>query len=84
MTLIKINIRELENKFNNFKFIPTLTSPTENWKGENGRVQQILEKINLKNTNFYICGLKDMSFSVREFLESRKVLINHIHIEKYN
>src|SRR3989338_3958 len=52
----------LAKKYTNFRFDLTLSRPeTEKWQGLNGRVTKILEamQIDTKNTEVYICGLKD-------------------------
>ena len=48
------------------------------------RVQGVLPEISIENTNFYICGLKEMVNSVREILVQRGVPMNAIHSEKYD
>lgn len=71
---------ELEKKYANFTYIPTLTR--EKWKGKAGRVQKHLPE-NLENKTFYICGLKELVLETKELLLSRGVSKNNIKFERY-
>lgn len=68
-------LKELEKEYPQFNY-KTLLSPQ--------RVQGVLPEISIENTNFYICGLKEMVNSVREILVQRGVPMNAIHSEKYD
>lgn len=53
---------ELERQYPNFKFIPTVSRPTDAWKGERKYVQDLLVSRFPDPTNkaIYACGLVDM------------------------
>lgn len=77
----------LSEKYPNFSYDITLSRPeSENWKGLQGRVTKILEEsdIDTKNTDYYICGLKDMINEVTEILKKKDVREDAIHVEKYD
>lgn len=78
--------KELEKKYSNFKYYKTLSHPSNNYKGETGRVQQLVEKYlkDSKNTNVYICGLTDMINSVRILLRKKGIEMKNIYSEKYD
>jgi ferredoxin--NADP+ reductase/benzoate/toluate 1,2-dioxygenase reductase subunit len=66
-------------------FTPTLTRPDASWNGETGRVQQLLEKIELSlHSHYYLCGLNEMIKSVRDILMHKNVPQEHIHVERYD
>lgn len=69
-----------------FRFLPTLTRPTESWTGRRGRVQEHLEEALGGRTDIdvYVCGLKDMVNSVRELLKERGFDRRQIIVEKYD
>lgn len=54
----------------NFKYIPVLSRPKEDWKGAKGYVQNILleQNIDLSKAQVYACGSNDMIESARELL----------------
>ena len=54
----------------NFKYIPVLSKPKEEWGGAKGYVQNILleQKIDLTKAQVYACGSNDMIESAREVL----------------
>lgn len=51
-----------EARYNNFQFIPTVSRPTEGWKGERGYVQeQLIQRFpDPAGTHLYACGLVNM------------------------
>ena len=69
-----------------FRFHPTLTRPTESWKGATGRVQKHIEAIINGSTdvNIYVCGMKEMVNSVRAWLKDHGIDRKSIHYEKYD
>jgi ferredoxin-NADP reductase len=74
---------QLENKHKNFRFIPTLSKPTESWTGESGYVQTKIHYIP-KNADIYICGLKKMVDEVRTALHDAGFLSEHVYFERYD
>jgi CDP-4-dehydro-6-deoxyglucose reductase len=78
--------REFERKHPNFKFWPTLTRATENWKGRTGRVQSHLDEALAGRTNLdvYLCGLKEMVDDMRRLLKAKGYDRKQIIYEKYD
>lgn len=68
----------LENSFDNFSYVPTLTDADETWNGHKLWIEQMLEKdvlkseagieINPKKTHFFLCGNPKMVENVSEWL----------------
>ena len=78
--------RQLEEKYQNFKFIYTITRPDENWEGQSGRVTTVLEELEIDgpNTESYICGLNAMVSQVTEIFKTKGLKEEDIHYEKYD
>lgn len=77
----------LSARYPNFTVEYTLSRPEDDsWTGSKGRVTEILDKMNLdpKNTEVYMCGLKDMILEVTNMLKTKGLEENSIHDEKYN
>lgn len=66
--LYKKEFENLERENANFKFLPIVSRPTENWKGRTGHVQKNFDVIDPLNSNFFICGLPKMFNNVKEKL----------------
>ncbi|MFA6992041.1 MAG: FAD-dependent oxidoreductase [Candidatus Gracilibacteria bacterium] len=78
---------ELAKKHPNFKFTLTLSQPeNDSWKGEKGRVTNILEKMEIDKdtTSGYICGLKEMVTDCTTMLAQKGVPTDRVYSEKYN
>ncbi len=73
--------RELEKKYTNFTYIPTLTR--EAWTGARGRVQEHLPE-DPKNKTFYICGLKELVLETKEVLLKKGVALKNVKSERYS
>ena len=83
--------RRLEQEHPTFKFLPTVTRPSESWAGRTGRVQAHLdEALDLKSyedkstVDVYVCGLKEMVDDVRRELKARGFDRKQIIYEKYD
>ncbi|MFA5947612.1 MAG: FAD-dependent oxidoreductase [Candidatus Gracilibacteria bacterium] len=79
--------RNFAKKYPNFKYEITVSRPEDTtYTGNKGRVTDLLEKIsfNPQNTNFYLCGLKEMIDSVNEILTAKKVPTENIFFEKFD
>ena len=78
--------RALEAQYPNFRFIPTVTRPTEHWQGATGRVQpHVLAAIgDRRDIHLYACGLKEMVDSVREMGKELGFDRKQIVFEKYD
>ncbi len=59
---------ELAKNHPHFTYIPTISRPGSNWKGETGYVQTKIEKLfsNPEGKRVYICGLNQMIQAVQE------------------
>lgn len=86
MLMYQEEFEALERQYPNFKFVCTVTRPTEAWKGNAGRVQQyVLAEIgNRKDFNVYICGLKEMVNDVRDKLKELGYEKHQVHFERYD
>lgn len=70
----------------NFRYLPTLTRPTETWTGLTGRVQQpVLEALGeRRDVDVYICGLREMVDDMRLKLKEAGLDRKRIIYEKYD
>ncbi len=82
--LYEKELRDLEKRHPNFKFIPTISRPKQ-WKGETGYVQEKLKKYAPDPTGkqVYICGLVPMIEAVQKAAEEIGFDKKQIHFEKY-
>jgi ferredoxin-NADP reductase len=76
----------LARRHPNFRFWPTLTRPTPDWKGRTGRVQQHLNEAigPRRDIDVYICGLHQMVDEVRAQLRSMGFDRKKMIYEKYD
>lgn len=70
----------------NFRFVPTLSRPGDNWAGCTGHVQShVLETLGDRlDMDVYICGMKAMVDDVRQLLKAKGVDRKRIIFEKYD
>ena len=73
-------LRQLEQNYPHFTYIPTLSR--EQWNGKRGRVQAHLPS-DLEHKTFYICGLKELVLETKELLASKGVAAENIKVERY-
>ena len=73
-------------KYPNFKFVPTVSRPTETWTGNTGHVQQhALQMLgDRRDMDVYICGLKLMVDDLRQKLKALGLDRKQIIVEKYD
>ncbi len=76
--------KELQLKHANFIYLPIISRPSKNFKGHKGRVQTLLKNHLNPETEFYICGLKEMVNEVKTLLEKNNIQKENIHFEKYD
>lgn len=71
----KEEFEALEKKYPNFHFYLTLSKPTDIWQGLKGRVTDHLlsETKQLQNTEYYLCGNRQMIVEVRKLLTDAQV-----------
>jgi NAD(P)H-flavin reductase len=75
---------ELERKFKNFKFDLMLSRNGDDWKGNIGRVTDVLGGIeNFIGSEFYLCGSDLMVEDCRKILKNMGVKREDIYFEKY-
>jgi len=78
-------LKKLEQNWENFQNIITLSQPTENWTGNRGRVTVFLEKeIFPMNSQFFICGSGAMIKNVQEILKHKGIPSKNIFFEDFN
>ena len=84
--LYRAEFEALAARHANFKFIPTVTRPSESWQGATGRVQtHMLDAIaERRDIDVYVCGLNEMVSSVRETLLAIGFDKKQIIHEKYD
>lgn len=84
--LFKDELETLALKHSNFRFIPTLSRPGEDWKGERGYVQVQVDKLLRDKTGLeaYVCGLKAMVNDVRKKLLDMGFDRKRVFFEKYD
>jgi NAD(P)H-flavin reductase len=76
---------ELVQKYPNFRFVLTLSRPTDTWKGLRGHVTEhvLSGESNLPGAEFYLCGNKAMVREMDEKLIERLVPKEQIYKELY-
>ena len=75
----------LSVKYPNFRFVLTLSQPTESWQGKRGRVTAhvVQDEQNLPGSDFYLCGNQNMVKDVEEQLKAYQVPEHQIYKELY-
>jgi len=89
--IYKDELMNISKKFDWLIYIPTVSRPweDENWKGETGRVDDIVRKyadnfkFTFEDTTAYACGNPDMIKNVSAILKRAKFPENRIKEEKY-
>ncbi len=76
----------LKKKYKNFEHHTIISRPSENHKGNTGRVQQLIEKHVPSDFSgdFYLCGLFEMIKDVGQLLAKRNVVSKRIIFERYD
>jgi CDP-4-dehydro-6-deoxyglucose reductase len=78
----------LAARHDNFRFLPTLSSPGPSWAGSAGYVQQLLQRTVIDprraETEVYVCGLKRMVGEVVDRLKGAGWPRGKIHQERYD
>jgi ferredoxin-NADP reductase len=77
---------EMARKFPHFRFLPTLSRPTESWTGRAGHVQAHLAEAigERRDLDVFLCGLKLMVDDVRNILKEMGFDRKQILFEKYD
>jgi ferredoxin-NADP reductase len=84
--LYRGEFEQLQERYSNFRFWPTLTRPEDSWRGLTGRVQtHALEALGeRRDMDVYICGLKAMVDDMRARLKELGLDRKQIIFEKYD
>jgi ferredoxin-NADP reductase len=84
--LYRGEFESLQERFANFRFLPTLTRPDERWHGLIGRVQPLTLDIlgERRDMDVYICGMKAMVDDIRARLKDLGLDRKQIIFEKYD
>ena len=82
--LYEKEFKNLKEKYKNFSYEIILSKNNDNETSENGYVQKLVEKYLNPSYNYYICGLKEMVNSVKDFLLEKGVPKENIFFEKYD
>lgn len=86
-TFYQEKFEKLENENPNFHFYITLSRPENpDYKGQTGRVTEMLKTLTIdpKNTEVFICGLKDMLQEVNGIFLKKGLDPANIHLEQYD
>jgi ferredoxin-NADP reductase len=77
---------EMARRFPHFRFLPTLSRPTESWTGRSGHVQAHLREAigERRDVDVFLCGLKLMVDDVRNILKEMGFERKQILFEKYD
>jgi ferredoxin-NADP reductase/NAD-dependent dihydropyrimidine dehydrogenase PreA subunit len=75
--------KKLAEEYPDFEYILSLTKPSENWTGQKGRVPGIIEKMNLKGYDAYLCGSKPMLENTKESLVKSGIKSERIFFESF-
>ena len=88
--LYREELEQLAQQYPTFCFLPTVTRPTQDWKGRSGRVQTHLDEAlamhayeDPSSVDVYICGMPQMVDEVRKLLKARGFDRKQIIYEKY-
>lgn len=79
-------LKELNSKYDNFSYFPTLSRAKESWEGSKGYVHQIYKELysDGKEAQFYLCGwdtmISEAKNNLKEFGYSRRDIL----FEKYD
>lgn len=80
-------LKKLEEKFPNFKYIPALSepSPKDKWEGEVGFVTQVAEKYldDKREKEAYLCGPPPMIDAAIKVLTKKGISEQNIHYDKF-
>lgn len=84
--LYRGEFEKMAERYSNFQFWPTLSRPTETWRGRSGHVQEhVLEALGgRRDLDVYICGLKAMVDDMRARLKAAGLDRKRIVVEKYD
>ncbi len=75
----------LAEKHDNFEFVPTLSRPSDAWKGEKGYVQRLVKNRikKWKDEEIYLCGIPEMVDEVKGMFMGLGAPKERVHTEKW-
>jgi propane monooxygenase reductase component len=80
-------LRELEEKLENFRYVPALSEPDESddWDGEVGLITDVMKKheSGLKGAHAYVCGPPPMVEAAMPLLTQLGVPEKHVYYDKF-
>jgi len=78
-------LKELERDLHDFKFVPSLSKPNEDWSGEVGRVTDAINKylIDGENVEAYMCGSGKMIDSTVTVLKKKNLKEENIYYDPF-
>jgi propane monooxygenase reductase subunit len=80
-------LRELEEKLENFRYVPALSEPdeSEDWDGEVGMITDVVKKheSGLKGAHAYVCGPPPMVEAAMPLLGQLGVPEKHVYYDKF-
>lgn len=84
--LYRAEFEAMAKQYPQFDFWPTLSRPSDPWKGRSGHVQSHLQEAiaGRRDIDFYICGLKPMVDDVRGMLKELGFDRKQVRYEKYD
>jgi len=76
---------ELARTYPNFRFVLTLSRPSEAWVGKKGHVTEhvLTDEVNLPGSDFYLCGNKEMIKDMEHKLSEQSVPQGQVYKELY-
>jgi len=79
------DFQELSLRYPNFRFVVTLSQPSDAWEGKKGRVTShiVQDEHNLPGSDYYLCGNRNMIADIKKQLADNRVPENQIHTEMY-
>ena len=83
--LFQDEFEQLAKEHKNVTFIPTISRPSKEWKGERGYVQEIIKKYfpNPDGVDIYACGLVKMIEDLQKSLSDSGFPKERIRYEKW-
>jgi CDP-4-dehydro-6-deoxyglucose reductase len=84
--MYRAEFEEMARQYPRFRFLPTLSRPTESWSGRSGHVQKHLQEAigERRDIDVFLCGLKLMVDDVRNILKEMGFERKQILFEKYD
>lgn len=78
-------LEQMSKEYENFHFYPTVSRPQDNWKGNVGRVDALLNRlpVDFSQQSAYICGSPEVAKSLESLLIGKGVLKENVGIEAF-